>query len=424
MMDIQELRVALPSHKDLVRLATQFSPILHPGFEEMLVFVIEELFEDRFSAEVQEKSAALVDYIWERLNMGHWADIPSDLRRCYSLSSLGKIVTSARNKDWKSALRACDMALMMGAPFNEENLLGNLADKICASLTENISFEAFVKDSRTPFPEVESFRKDFMLLEELQRLECPSIETFVRDFVVPGKPVVIEKAVEHWTAREWSLQRLLKLAGKRLIPVELGSKYTDEDWSQGLMLFEDFVSKYVVPENPEQVAYLAQFDLFAHVPCLRDDFMVPDYCLQEPEKVDINAWFGPKNTVSPLHTDPRGNCFVQVLGSKYVRLYCKEETPRLYAHDEGLLSNTSRVTDAENPDLVEFPDFKLAAGYDCVLGPGDLLYIPPGCWHYVKSLSTYLLPSDDAIITSFFGILDVILPPADACNSGKKTLFV
>ncbi len=101
----------------------------------------------------------------------------------------------------------------------------------------------------------------------------------------------------------------------------------------------------------------------------------------------MNAWFGPKGTVSPLHTDPKGNCLVQVFGWKYVRLYDPSQTPHLYPHEGAMLGNTSQVTDAENPDLDAFPEFALAEGYHCVLGPGDLLYIPPGCWHYVRSLS-------------------------------------
>lgn len=50
---------------------------------------------------------------------------------------------------------------------------------------------------------------------------------------------------------------------------------------------------------------------------LREDICTPEYCclsfdyknLMDP---DINAWLGPKGTVSPLHYDPKNNILAQV----------------------------------------------------------------------------------------------------------------
>lgn len=40
---------------------------------------------------------------------------------------------------------------------------------------------------------------------------------------------------------------------------------------------------------------------------------VPEYCaLGEGDVRSINAWIGPAGTVTPLHTDPHHNLFVQV----------------------------------------------------------------------------------------------------------------
>ncbi len=43
-----------------------------------------------------------------------------------------------------------------------------------------------------------------------------------------------------------SLGYLKKVAGLRTVPVELGSKYTDEAWSQKLMTLSEFIDNCVV----------------------------------------------------------------------------------------------------------------------------------------------------------------------------------
>lgn len=45
-----------------------------------------------------------------------------------------------------------------------------------------------------------------------------------------------------------SLEYIREIAGYRTVPVEVGSRYTDEDWSQTLMTVRDFISKYIESE--------------------------------------------------------------------------------------------------------------------------------------------------------------------------------
>lgn len=59
---------------------------------------------------------------------------------------------------------------------------------------------------------------------------------------------------------------LVKKAGERTIPVELGSKYDDSRWSQKLMNFRHFVEKHVlIKDNSTEKGYLAQHQLFLQV---------------------------------------------------------------------------------------------------------------------------------------------------------------
>ena len=227
------------------------------------------------------------------------------------------------------------------------------------------------------------------------RRSCPSLECFRTEFMAQHEPLVLTDCVEHWPAvsasghRAWTVDYIKRVAGPRTVPIEIGSKYTDSDWGQKLMTVSDFIDQYIL--NSHQLGYLAQHQLFDQIPELRNDICIPDYCClgeNDHETVDINAWFGPEGTVSPLHYDPKHNFLVQVMGRKYIRLYKEEYTECVYPHPDRLLFNTSQV-DVENPDLVKFPRFQDADGHcvECVLKPGEMLYIPPRCWHYVRSLA-------------------------------------
>lgn len=262
-------------------------------------------------------------------------------------------------------------------------------------------------------------------------------------------PLIIEGAIAHWPAfepaRAWKNPSYLlrkTLHGRRLVPVEIGRSYTDENWGQKILSFREFMERYMLsdpaphddntathPEKDSQKGYLAQHDLLSQIPSLRADIAIPDYCFTTPasqptnpanikpvpELPDplLNAWFGPAGTISPLHTDPYHNILAQVVGYKYVRLYAPEETARMYPRgvEEGGIDmgNTSRVDlgvamgvwgevgcwgakeeegEGEKEGFKDrYPLFREAEYVEGVLGPGECLYIPVGWWHYVRSLT-------------------------------------
>jgi hypothetical protein len=97
-------------------------------------------------------------------------------------------------------------------------------------------------------------------------------------------------------------------------------------------------------------------------------------------------WLGPAGTVTPLHADYDDNLFVQIWGSKRIFLAPPHHDEFLYSREANALLFGSPF-DPEAPDFEKFPLARQAATTECIVHPGDMLYVPAGWYHQVRSLT-------------------------------------
>ncbi len=217
-----------------------------------------------------------------------------------------------------------------------------------------------------------------------------------------SQSLVIRGLASSWPAlKTWrNMDVLAREFGHRLVPIEVGSMNTG--MKEAIVSFRRFVAKYLsasstgkdcwslddaTTDKNNHIAYLAQHPLLNQIPALCKDINMKP-CGVKP--TNINIWMGTGGTRTPLHFDSYDNLLVQLVGAKYVRLYKKESSSRLYVSKDKSYGGQGNMSDldCEREDFEKHPLAKECSYTEVVLFPGDCLFIPSREWHYVRSLST------------------------------------
>ncbi|KAK1266052.1 hypothetical protein QJS04_geneDACA016332 [Acorus gramineus] len=327
---------------------------------------------------------------WEQLHSGPWDSVCPAWRDAYAMSCLHVAACHSLYGDDAAALRALDMGLLMGGPLLRPDL-SSAVNRILsrsAKTDARADSHALIGNGNQVLQRLPERSLDRTMVDRRRDID---LESFLCEYFLTGKPVVIAGSMDHWPARtKWrDVDYLRRVAGDRTVPVEVGKNYLSSEWKQELITFSEFLDRICsVDQRPKSMTYLAQHNLFDQIQELHEDIFIPDYCYAGGgELQSMNAWFGPAGTVTPLHHDPHHNIFAQAIGKKYIRLYPAAIVEELYPYSETMLCNSSQV-DLDNFDAKAFPKAQDLEFMDCVLEEGEMLYIPPKWWHYVKSLTT------------------------------------
>jgi hypothetical protein len=227
-----------------------------------------------------------------------------------------------------------------------------------------------------------------------------------------GQPVIITDAVTTWKAwGTWSFDQFKSLYGSEGVVASVwpGDKFLK------MMLLRDYIdyldapggpspgfwidpaTKFPCDAPPEAAAsplYLSGWRTFSRHPELLEDIVlspqfVEDWLPLLPQALreamdEATRYFsagvliGPAGSLANLHQDfLHSHAYLaQIIGRKRCILFSPDDSAALY---DGKI-------DPDRPDFLRFPRLRHATAFECILEPGELLFMPCNWWHHVVAL--------------------------------------
>lgn len=212
-------------------------------------------------------------------------------------------------------------------------------------------------------------------------------EDFLHGFYAAGRPVLIKGAMAGWPALEkWTPDYLLSVVGNAPVDYQ-GGRNGAADFEQAKdrhrrnAPFRDVIALILEGGNDAYItAYNNAANSAAFAPLMADLGFLDAYLTQSHGML----WIGSDGAFTPLHFDLTNNLLAQVTGTKRVILIPPSQTRRL-AHRTHVFSDVRDITDPQR--LAAHPQARDVIRYEVLLTPGDLLFIPIGWWHQVRSES-------------------------------------
>ncbi len=220
-----------------------------------------------------------------------------------------------------------------------------------------------------------------------------SVNEFNVRYRARGIPLVLTQALDDWPLfsmpRNTALEQFANLQGITRHGEYAHKAFSSErDFRTTAML--DFIATmdeapcHVVAEPP---AYMGNNLVPKQLlPLIR----FPDY-FKRSLYIPPRLWLGPKGTLTPLHRDDSDNLFAQVWGEKSMLLAAPHHRIALGSWSTSPNGGLEGCDfDPSNPNFEEFPAAKHVSFFAVHLKPGDLLFLPEGWFHQVRSLTSSL----------------------------------
>lgn len=232
-------------------------------------------------------------------------------------------------------------------------------------------------------------RLNHLLPAEIPRRRRLPREDFLRDHYSAGRPVIINGMMDDWPAMsKWNLDYFQTRFGERMVQVQFGrnsdaSYEINKTAHRKTMAFGDFV-RLVRAARHENDFYMTAYNEGPNRQALAelwDDIVqVPEYLTGAGPSQGF-LWLGPAGTITPFHHDLTNNFVAQVIGRKRVLVIPACEIAHVYN-----VEHCFSQIDGRHIDFDRYPLMRDVRVLECTLNPGEMLFLPVGCWHFVEAL--------------------------------------
>jgi len=229
--------------------------------------------------------------------------------------------------------------------------------------------------------------------KEIARRRRLTGEEFAREYVRRERPVVISGVTRDWPAlQEWGPEYFgRKAPGLKIQIKEYGhggvrvSAWTMRDYADFLVR-----QREAGRSDDDVLPYCHDIPLFSLIASLPED--VSPFPTEYLPRWYRDKWWryvqffmGPSNSLTPLHFDTllTHNLFIQVTGRKRFTILAPEDAKYCAVRGWRWFD-----VDPERPDFERHPQYRRASPAEVIVDPGDILYLPPGTLHHVRSLET------------------------------------
>jgi hypothetical protein len=222
---------------------------------------------------------------------------------------------------------------------------------------------------------------------EIARIRWPSKDRFHSDFVDAGIPVVLSRGLGGSRAASWTPAYLSSVIGHRRVAV--AKPFADGSFgytrTEARMQMQFAAAVRLIESNEKY--YIMQVPVRECLPELMDDVDIPEVIPPHELRV-LNLWCGAAGNLTQLLFDLSNNLLAQTCGEKEITLFPPQQSAYLYPFPPDTPQSHVSQVDFARPDRVAHPLFGKATPLRVLLGPGDVLYVPPYWWHAVRSMST------------------------------------
>jgi histone arginine demethylase JMJD6 len=210
------------------------------------------------------------------------------------------------------------------------------------------------------------------------------------------KPVIIRGYINSWPAisnGRWDASSLSKRFKHTMF------KVGEDDNGRKLKIKMKTFMDYMEHQTDDSPLYLFESGMIGETSSLRKDYWVPDlfpddyFNLAGKEYKPPHRWFciGPKRSGTTVHFDPLGSAAWNAVTHGFKRWVLFE--PKA---EKQIVKGRKYKDKAEDDEAIHYFDFLLPRireanpnlkVYECIQGPGDLIFVPGQWWHGVLNLT-------------------------------------